>query len=296
MIRAFVRTPAKVNWDLQVLGRRADGFHELRSWFLAAGWWDELRGVAVASAGAESGIEVSGPASAGVPAGSANLVLRAEQAWRAAFPARARAVPPLRWHLDKRIPPAAGLGGGSGNAAGALALLELLAPEPAPAADLAATALALGSDVAYFLTHCGGAEWRGGRGETRLGTAPAPAGWLVIAVPAFGVATAAAYAELAAPVWDASVPLFPHQPPAQPGPNALFAAACRVQPALAGFARALRNRAPFHMTGSGSALFAARPDAAAAEELRRRIEPLCRAVCAVPVLDAPALQPTLARA
>jgi 4-diphosphocytidyl-2-C-methyl-D-erythritol kinase len=294
MIRAVVRTPAKVNWDLQVLGRRADGFHELRSWFLAAGWWDELR----VSAGDGQGprLLMNGPAASAVPTDSANLVLRAEEAWRAAFPARARAVPPLRWQLDKQIPPAAGLGGGSGNAAGALALLELLAPEPAPAADLAATALALGSDVAFFLTHRGGAEWRGGRGSTRLASAPAPDPWLVIAVPTFGVATAAAYAELAAPGWDASVPPLQRAPSAQPGPNALFAAACRVQPALIGFARALRNSAPFHMTGSGSALFATCPDAASAEDLRRRIEPLCRAVRAVPVLDTPALQPTLTRA
>jgi len=304
---ARIRTAAKLNWDLRVLGRRPDGYHELRSWFLAAGLWDELEagpraGAASSPDHAASTLELSGPAAAGVPADGANLVLRAEAAWRAAFPERARALPPLRWRLTKSIPHGAGLGGGSGNAAGALRLLERLAQPAAPAAAdspppvaaLAAVARGLGSDVDFFLQHQGGAELRGGRGELLLARAPLPAPWCVVALPEFGLATAAVYGALrAGPVPDAQAsPAAPPpsaRPAPQPGPNDLAAAAALVEPALISWSDRLRQSAPFLMTGSGSACFAPCADAASAARLAAAVAPFCRIALALPALDSPAL-------
>ncbi len=298
---ARIRTAAKLNWDLRVLGRRADGYHELRSWFLAVGLWDELAAES-APAAAASTLTISGPAAAGLATDGSNLVLRAEAAWRAAFPARARALPPLRWRLTKSIPHGAGLGGGSGNAAGALRLLERLAPMPASrAAQAAATAAALaevartlGSDVDFFLQHPGGAELRGGRGETLLARAPLPAPWCVVALPDFGLATAAVYGALrAGPAPAAAAPPDPRQPaprpPAQPGPNELAAAAAQIEPRLISWSDRLRQSAPFLMTGSGSACFAPCADAAAAARLAEAVAPCSRLALALPALDSPAL-------
>lgn len=300
---ARLRTPAKLNWDLRVLGRRADGYHELRSWFVALGWWDELTAAPEAGAAASS-LAVRGPAASGVPADAENLVLRAEAAWRAAFPERARALPALRWRLQKEIPHAAGLGGGSANAAGALVLLERMAAAAekvavpdgageslAPRATLAEIARGLGSDVAFFLEHAGLAELRGGRGEILLARAPLPAPWFVVAVPDCAVSTAAVYAALGAAAWTATPHVEPDAPvpPALPGPNELAAAAAQVQPALISFSDALREHGPFLMTGSGSAFFAPCADAAAAQRLAARIAPLCRLARPLPALDYPAL-------
>jgi 4-diphosphocytidyl-2-C-methyl-D-erythritol kinase len=289
---AGIRTAAKINWDLRVLGRRPDGYHELRSWFVAIGWWDELR-VSAGATGSGSRLTITGPASADVPTDATNLVLRAEAAWRAAFPARARVLPPLHWRLTKNIPHGAGLGGGSGNAAGALELLERWAPPHVPASALAEIAASLGSDLNFFLEHRGAAELRGGRGELRLARAPAPAPFCVVALPHFRLGTAAVYAALQAPPAEpAPAPQLAGapQPRVEPGPNDLAAAAARVEPELITFSDRLREHAPFLMTGSGSAFFAPCPDAAAAALLAEKVAPLCLLARDLPILSAPALQ------
>ena len=75
----FLDLGCKVNWTLEVLGRRADGFHELRSWFL---WLDG--GDRLSWQEGPTQLAVTGPDAAGVPADGSNLVLRADQAWREA--------------------------------------------------------------------------------------------------------------------------------------------------------------------------------------------------------------------
>ena len=292
MMRAQIRTPAKVNWDLRVLGRRPDGFHELRSWFVAVGWSDELSVTAREDRG-PSNMTVTGSAATGVPTDSDNLVLRAEAAWRSAFPARARALPSLRWELTKSIPHGSGLGGGSGNAAGALFLLEQLALPCGPRTELLEVARALGSDVAFFLEHTGQAECRGGRGEMLLSRAPVPSRWLVLALPQDAVSTAAVYAALKAGPVPPAVAVDASAISALPGPNDLTAAAAVVQPSLITFAYALRECGPFLMTGSGSAFFAPCADAAAAERLAKAVAPLCRISRAVSTLDFPALSTSI---
>ena len=111
------RAPAKVNLTLHVLGRRPDGYHALESLVAFAGTGDDLS----LEPGALS-LSVSGPTANAAGAEADNLVLKAARAL-------ARRVPGLRtgaFHLTKRLPVAAGLGGGSADAAAALRLLARL--------------------------------------------------------------------------------------------------------------------------------------------------------------------------
>lgn len=142
--RLASRAPAKVNLTLHVLGRRAtDGYHELESLVAFTGAGDL---VSLEPGGALS-LEVAGPTAAAAGAGSDNLVLRAANSLSAR-------VPGLRlgaFRLEKRLPVAAGLGGGSSDAAAALRLLAKangLAPEDP---RLAEAARATGADVPVCL-------------------------------------------------------------------------------------------------------------------------------------------------
>ena len=128
------RAPAKANLVLHVGGPRADGLHPLRSIFASLDLWDE---VAVHEADVD---EVICPGVAG-----ANLAARALAAFRGATPGAALA--PLRIEIDKRIPVAAGLGGGSADAAAVLRAANVLAGEPLDRAALRTVAATIGSDV-----------------------------------------------------------------------------------------------------------------------------------------------------
>ncbi len=297
--------PAKLNWSLEVLGWRPDGFHELRSWFVALDWADRLSLHCAAApdpnadVGAlvgdppEHSLSIHGPCAEGVPDDARNLVLRAEKQWRAAGGGSGA----LRWELHKNVPHGAGLGGGSSDAAAALALMQF-SGEPLAAEALAEVALDLGSDVPFFLFG-DGAELRGGRGEVVVARADPPVVWVVLVCPQVAANTAQVYATLQASPWTsgtaAEIPF-----PAQPTPNQLEQAAFTRVPELVDLADVLRGLAPFQMSGSGSAFFSACPDEpqaqALAEALGNRPE-LSAArvrVCAVrqgPVLGAPQAEP-----
>lgn len=153
MDRGFA--PAKVNLALHVTGRAADGYHALDSLVAFAGIGDQLS----ATPARDLSLTVSGPFAAGVPLGEDNLVLKAARALRAARGTERGAA--LR--LVKNLPHAAGLGGGSSDAAATIRLLShLWGVEPfAPASP---EALALGSDVPVCLHAPLPARMRG-RGE-----------------------------------------------------------------------------------------------------------------------------------
>jgi 4-diphosphocytidyl-2-C-methyl-D-erythritol kinase len=137
--------PAKVNLALHVTGRRPDGYHELDSLVVFADLGDELSAV---PAPADS-LTIEGPFAAGLPNGPGNLVMRAVSAFRAACPGM---LPQgLKLRLEKILPVAAGLGGGSADAAAALRLLAGLASRPVPEAELLKIATALGADVPMCL-------------------------------------------------------------------------------------------------------------------------------------------------
>src|SRR5450830_539503 len=156
--------PAKLNLTLAVLGRRDDGYHSLHSVMVPLLLGDALTVSVAPQATPGDTLRVSGLA---VSAAEDNLVLRAIAAVRAALAReqpRTRAdLPPLSVRLVKRIPVAAGLGGGSSDAAAAIeAALAAWQTTLAPASKAAVTA-SLGSDVPFFLAQ--GAALVTGRGE-----------------------------------------------------------------------------------------------------------------------------------
>ncbi|HEX2904334.1 MAG TPA: 4-(cytidine 5'-diphospho)-2-C-methyl-D-erythritol kinase [Jatrophihabitans sp.] len=163
-----VRIPAKINIGLAVGPRRADGFHDLHTLFAGIDLFDT---VTVAPAD-RLALRLTGPEAAGLAADESNL------AWRAARAAGLRAA----ITVDKQIPVAAGLAGGSADAAGVL----VAAGRP----DLAAE---LGSDVPFALT--GGLAVGQGRGERLHPATGAPLHW-VLAASRHALATPAVYAEL----------------------------------------------------------------------------------------------------
>jgi hypothetical protein len=144
-----VRCPAKVNLHLEVLGRRPDGNHELRTVFAAVGLFDELETRPAAAGVLELEVEPAGAA----PMGDDNLVVRAARELAAAAGIRAGA----RIRLRKAIPAAAGLGGGSSDAAGALVALARLWGCAGSFGELRGIAARLGADVPFFLL--GGVAW-----------------------------------------------------------------------------------------------------------------------------------------
>lgn len=137
------RAPAKVNLSLCVLGRRADGYHELDSLVAFAGVGDELS----LSPGESGDVQISGPLAAGLSTGPDNLVLKAERALREEFAGLRSG----RFHLVKRLPIASGIGGGSADAAAALRLLARLNDLPLSHPALLAAAGRIGADVPVCL-------------------------------------------------------------------------------------------------------------------------------------------------
>ncbi|MCO5092371.1 4-(cytidine 5'-diphospho)-2-C-methyl-D-erythritol kinase [Bosea sp. (in: a-proteobacteria)] len=137
------RARAKVNLDLKVLGRRADGYHELESLVAFARIGDTLS----LDPAAPLGLSIAGPRAAGLPADDGNLVLRAARALAAARPASRLG----RFHLVKRLPAASGLGGGSADAAAALRLLARLNGIAPADPLLREVAMQVGADVPVCL-------------------------------------------------------------------------------------------------------------------------------------------------
>lgn len=163
--------PAKVNLTFEALARRADGYHDVRSVMQAISLADEIE--FAPAAGLSLTIERGGLAFA-APPGEDNLVMRAARLLqREAGAAQGAAI-----LLRKRIPAAAGLGGGAGDAAAALLGLRRLWGLDLDADALRELAAMLGSDVPFFVS--GGTALAEGRGE-RLTPLPAPHGSAIVA-------------------------------------------------------------------------------------------------------------------
>lgn len=170
-----VRSHAKINWALRILGRRRDGFHDLETVFQTISLYDTLWFRPAAS----MSLNCDDPS---VPADERNLVLRA---------ARAIGAPPVAIELKKQIPAGGGLGGGSSNAAVTLVTLNQMFDLGFQSDDLHAMALDLGSDVPFFLS--GGTAYATGRGD-ELASIPSAAGMpLLLLLPDEKVLTADAF-------------------------------------------------------------------------------------------------------
>ena len=184
--RVSVRVPAKINLQLAVGPLGADGFHQIGTVFHAL----ELFDVVTAAPAESLSLSLSGAESAGLPADGRNL------AWRAArlLAEHAGVAAHVELVIDKRIPVAAGLAGGSADAAAALLACDRLWGLGLPAGELAGLAARLGSDVAFALL--GGTAVGLGRGE-QLRPVPCGAGFSwALAVAHGGLSTPAVYAEL----------------------------------------------------------------------------------------------------
>lgn len=164
--------PAKINLVLHVTGQRADGYHLLDSLVVFAGVGDRL----TARAAPALSLAVTGPRGAGLHADDDNLVLRA---------ARAMGAPPLALTLEKNLPVASGIGGGSADAAATLRLIARQTGQPLPDA---AQVLALGADVPVCLSGTPARMTGIGEGVAPLPHALPPV-WMVLVNPGAGVST-----------------------------------------------------------------------------------------------------------
>jgi 4-diphosphocytidyl-2-C-methyl-D-erythritol kinase len=180
---------AKINLTLDVLSRRPDGYHEIASVMQTISLHDELE----IAPRAEPGIDFRcvAPQTIPVPIDSSNLVVRAAQSL---LSAASRPDAGVSIVLTKRIPSQAGLGGGSSDAAAALAGIDRALNLRTDSRTLLDVAASLGSDVPFFLT--GGTAVARGRGEIVTPLDDAPALWMVIVKPDASVSTAEAYAAL----------------------------------------------------------------------------------------------------
>lgn len=266
------QSPCKVNLLLSILGKRPDGFHELETVMHPVPVYDRLT---FQRAGSGIQLTCSEP---GLPTDSGNLVYRAAEAFLSA----AHINDGVLLHLEKRIPLAAGLGGGSGNAATTLAGLNEIFGHPLTPTQLEAIAASLGSDIPFFLQDKPALGT--GRGEKiqSLDFFPALRGTgLLLIHPGFGIATAWAYQQLAK---------FPDGLNGRPGRaeklisllqkadlktaaaefyNSLEAPALEKYPLLALFQDFLRENGARGtlMSGSGSTTFAILENRAAAQKL-----------------------------
>lgn len=257
--------PAKVNLYLHVTGQRDDGYHLLDSLVVFAGIGDTLT-IAPAD---DLSLVVDGPFAAKVPAGRDNLAFKAADAL--ARVARVRAGAAIR--LTKRLPPAAGIGGGSADAAAVLRALKRLWGVDIDNDAFARLALSLGADVP--VCRFGRAAFMGGIGE-KLGAAPAlPPVSLVLVNPNRPLATKDVFRARDQPF---SAPGRFTAPPADASAlaallrerkNDLEAPAIRLMPAV-GEVLAVLSRQPgcllARMSGSGATCFGLFADDGAAGE------------------------------
>jgi 4-diphosphocytidyl-2-C-methyl-D-erythritol kinase len=187
--RSFeVEAPAKINLFLRILAREASGYHSLESLFCAISLHDTLR---VERGSGEIQLEVEGDA--GLSPIEENLAYRAASRF---FLERRGLEDGVRIRLHKRIPPAAGLGGGSSDAAATLLALNALFGDPFSADQLLQMGIELGSDVPFFL---GGSPLALGwsRGERLLALPPLPSRPVLVAHPGVPMPTGAAFQRVA---------------------------------------------------------------------------------------------------
>jgi 4-diphosphocytidyl-2-C-methyl-D-erythritol kinase len=267
------RARAKINLTLRVIGRRADGYHEIESLVAFAGLCDWL----AFEPGRELSLEVSGPRAAEAGPLGANLVLRAARALSARIPALTLGC----FRLTKHLPAAAGIGGGSADAAAALRALVDANGLDIEDARVQAAARETGADVLLCLSPR--ARMVAGIGD-RLGPSVSlPRIFAVVANPRVAAPTPQVFAALGLAPGSVLAPAAQlSAPPALPesvsldalcqGRNDLEPAALRVVPAIAGVLDRL-SRLPgarlARMTGSGATCFALFDDRHSAAAGRR---------------------------
>lgn len=239
--------PAKLNLSLRIVGRRDDGLHELDSHFVLLELADRLLLLPGCS-----GLRVEGAGAADLPLGADNL------AWRGLAAGLGGAPDLACLTLEKRIPAAAGLAGGSSDAAAAWRLGRAwVGAADHPTAEDLATLAAIGADVPFFAS--GSAEARvTGIGETIEPIEPTPRE-VVLVHPPYGLSTRDVFAELRPDEWGQAE-------------NDLLAPALRLRPELDELITAVRGAGGEpRLTGSGPTLFHLADDPEAAADLAERL-------------------------
>jgi len=179
------KTPAKINLGLHIHGKREDGFHELETIFQMVSLYDDVE-LELLSSGIK--LECDTP---GVPTDDTNLVCKAALLLRQSYQVEGKGV---SIRLKKKIPFGAGLGGGSGNAAGVLMGLNRLWDLKIEREKLSKLAAELGSDVPFFLTSPCALGM--GRGEQLKVLKPCAKFQVLLVFPGFPVATSWVYQNL----------------------------------------------------------------------------------------------------
>jgi 4-diphosphocytidyl-2-C-methyl-D-erythritol kinase len=268
------KAPAKINLTLRVLGRRADGYHELESLVAFADLADTLN----LQPGRETILEIDGPFAAACGPPADNLVLKAFAALRE----RVGELKGGRFTLEKKIPVAAGLGGGSADAAAALRLLvranNLSAGE---ARMVVAAALAIGADVPVCLASR--ARIMGGIGDQLLPPLDLPVLPALLVNPGAPLATRDVFAAFAGQ--HGGIPSHADMPPERGAliewlggqGNDLTSSAVACLPVIADVLAALQALPGVRfarMSGSGPTCFAAfaSPEEAAAAWQKLKVE------------------------
>lgn len=258
-----VEALAKVNFSLEVFGRRSDGYHALRSLVMPISLSDTIVIDEDIDLECDSGY-------------SDDLILKAAKVLRATAPEDGRSRG-ARIHVEKRIPAGGGLGGGSADAAAALVALNDMWGTGLSAEELLAVAAQVGSDVpALVLAQSGGAVLMEGRGE-RVSRLPPlysdslPEIWLVLANPGVHCSTPEVFARCTSRVTDDPSILYNMRPAIESGDiekiaatlmNDLEAPAMALHPRIAEAKEALADAGAVGvtMTGSGSTVFGLVPD------------------------------------
>ncbi len=267
-----VSAAAKINLDLQILGRRSDGYHEIQTLLQTIDLTDEIGARLAPPAVLELQVTPVGV----VSSGSDNLMMRAAEALRRHTGVEVGA----KLELEKRIPIGAGLGGGSSDAAAALILLDVLWGLHLQPSELQELAAEIGSDVPFFLT--GGLALAAGRGEI-IRPLPDLADYgVVVVTPPIEVATGDVYDRFASgPRLTARGPKATVDPfavgsdnagktvlPWQDLGNDLEPVVVENWPEVGRAVTALKAMDPLYaaVTGSGAAAFALFPDLEAARD------------------------------
>jgi 4-diphosphocytidyl-2-C-methyl-D-erythritol kinase len=282
-----MKTHAKVNLFLRVLGRRADGYHEIEAILHGTALADELELRATSSGAIDVDMNLAGGLRGPLPSPAEDLVARAARIVADAALRSGRNRPAAaggRWgaviRVVKHVPIGAGLGGGSSNGAGTLVALNELWGGPLSGAELASRAALLGSDVPYFLE--GGTALATSRGEEITPLVSTSTLWLVLGISHAPLATGEVYA-----AWDAVGSPSVNAAPlvmalgagdaVEIGPllhNDLETAAFRLRPGLARAKEAMlaAGSVGAAMSGSGPTIFGIARDRAHAGVLAARVE------------------------
>lgn len=182
MERIFLRAPAKINLRLDILGKRPDGYHEIRTWIYPISLVDELHIEKIDTA--QITITSTHPE---LPVGAENLAYRAA----ALFLKEHDPEGGVRIEIIKHIPLAAGLGGGSSDAAAVLKGMNVLWGECISSEGLMALGAQIGADVPFFMV--GKGALMGGRGERVITMLPPLKLWLLLINPGSPLSTKQVY-------------------------------------------------------------------------------------------------------